>query len=318
MACTDVRRGAIVAAVALGALALATGCKRRKPEAFTKIWLGPNEACGRLKSTDVVCWGNGQPAHVAPELGTVLDVALGDGFRCVHRGDQITCDGLSTGDPVTNPLRVFAGSGHACATRLEDVRCWGKNDHGQAAGWKEHAGAIALGEAHTCVAIDGDAVHCWGRGYGDGKKKILAGVAVHELAAGRDHTCALVAGGTVRCWTPTTEPVAVEGLAGAAKIVAGDAHACALLTNGSVACWGDNRFSQLADGTTEPRARATPVQGLFGVAEIVAAGGGTCVRLGDGEVKCWGNDDHGQLAWPALPPGVVNVPTSIRYVRPAR
>ena len=69
--------------------------------------------------------------------------------------------------------------------------------------------------------------------------------------------------------------------------------------------------------STERRTRATPVQGLFGVVEIVAAADGTCARLGDGETKCWGNDDAGQLAWPALPPGALNVPMPIRYMSPA-
>lgn len=308
------RRAAIVACAAL---ALASGCKRRKPEAFTTIWLGPNKACGRIKSGDVICWGGGDAARPVPERRDVTDLALGETRSCAIRGEAVACEGPAVkADPKVSATKVVVGGGHACAVLTSGVRCWGKNDEGQAAGWSAPVRAIAAGEAHTCVAVEGDAVHCFGRGFADGRK-LLPGVGVRGLAAGKAQTCALLDDGSARCWTAQGEPARVEGLAGAAEIAAGYAHVCARLGNGSVSCWGENAQYQLADGTNEKRTRATAVHGLFGVEQIVAAADGTCARLGDGEVKCWGNDDHGQLAWPALPPGPINVPTPIRYMRPA-
>ena len=33
------------------------GCKRQKPPAMTRVWLGPFHGCATLKSGELECWG---------------------------------------------------------------------------------------------------------------------------------------------------------------------------------------------------------------------------------------------------------------------
>ena len=104
-----------------------------------------------------------------------------------------------------------------------------------------------------------------------------------------DHTCAAMLGGEVRCWgrghygklgngstSNMSAPVTVAAGAGNAgplqdviQVAPGDWHTCALLSGGEVRCWGNGGNGRLGDGTN--RSRTSPV--------AVVAGDGTTDAL---------------------------------------
>ncbi len=135
-------------------------------------------------------------------------------------------------------------------------------------------------------------------------------VDVRAVVAGWDHSCALTGAGGVVCWGSNAQgqlgdgthagralPRSVVGLArGVQALAAGTGFTCALTTAGGVLCWGDNRFGQLGDGTTTPRATPVAVQGLgTGVAALEAGYHHACARTTAGQVMCWGSNLTGQL-----------------------
>jgi alpha-tubulin suppressor-like RCC1 family protein len=138
-----------------------------------------------------------------------------------------------------------------------------------------------------------------------------------QVSCGSEFTCALLVDGSVRCWgrnqfgqlglngpaTFTSVPVAVPGLAGAAKSISStDAeHTCALLTNGSVNCWGSDFEGELGNNTPMTADfSATPfnVGGLPGPASAIAVNGdefSCAVMASDGSIWCWGDNIWGEL-----------------------
>ena len=205
-------------------------------------------------------------------------------------------------------LLVVAASDGAGASRVE----------GSAAG----ATIIAAGGLHTCAAVAGGAVKCWGANLvgqlGNGtttdhaRPVAVSGLSsgVQALAASTDHTCALLSSGGVKCWggngfgqlgDGTTadrhRPVAVSGLgSGVQAIAAGGSHSCALLSGGGVKCWGHNNRGQLGNGTTSESDTPVAVSGLASGVQAIAAGSAhTCAVLSGGGIDCWGANDDGQL-----------------------
>lgn len=194
-------------------------------------------------------------------------------------------------------IETGAVASHTCV-RLGNgsVKCWGISSYG-ALGYGNHtenigddetlsdigfvkigakATALAVGEAHTCVIVEGGKVKCWGSnhygqlGYGnrnnigddetpDTVGFVKLGSKAIAIAAGSDHTCALLEGGNVKCWgladnrggqlgyghnnnigdDETLDTVGFVKLGSkAVALSAGDAHTCALLEGGDVKCWG--------------------------------------------------------------------------------
>jgi alpha-tubulin suppressor-like RCC1 family protein len=176
------------------------------------------------------------------------------------------------------------------------------------------ATALAAGGGHSCAIVADGRVACWGgiNGvvmYGPRAVTVPTLTDITALAAGGAHSCAVVAGGRVTCWgynysgqlgDGTTEnrsnPVAVNGVAGAVDVAAGSAHTCALVAGGGVQCWGLNEFGQLGDGTTTNRSSPVTVRGLTGATALSAGGYHTCALVSFGRIVCWGQNDYGQLA----------------------
>lgn len=76
-------------------------------------------------------------------------------------------------------------------------------------------------------------------------------------------------------------------------LAAGNYHALELAEDGTVRSWGSNRYGQLGDGDTEPRALPTEV--MTGAVQI-AAGSWSSYALGaDGTLYSWGSGEQGQL-----------------------
>ena len=207
----------------------------------------------------------------------------------------------------------------------------------------------ASGFATTLLAI----------GCGSGARSFAPGAAAGLVTGGAGHTCAAVAGGGVACWganedgelgdgTGTNEllPVFLPGLGGVAELAAGSYHTCARTGAGAVFCWGWNVGGQVGDGTIANRLSPFEVPGLAAVRghrggqlpqlrpaarrlgallgaerrrparqriddqlrgarrscsrcrrrrRSSAGGRHTCALVGDGSVQCWGGNDFGEL-----------------------
>jgi alpha-tubulin suppressor-like RCC1 family protein len=178
---------------------------------------------------------------------------------------------------------VLSRNPYGCVVRCDGaVRCWGRNDLGQ------------LGRGFTSPSESPGAVPALGE--------------VTLMAAGFEHTCAW--DGVLRCWGDNSfgmlgrgtreaspNPVAVMGLSPPVVSVAGGgSHTCAALDTGEVWCWGDNARGQLANSSSEMRARPTRAASLQGPAvEVVTGQYHTCARLRSGDVSCWGQATFGTL-----------------------
>ena len=187
--------------------------------------------------------------------------------------------------------------------------------------------AVAAGRAHSCAALGGGEVWCWGRNeegqLGNGTTSVtetavrVRGLeAASVVAAGgnavgwQSHTCAIEGAGRLFCWgynqfgqlgdgtvTTSNVPVEVMGLPSVVDMSAGNLHTCAATSNGNVACWGDNGRGQLGDGTTEGRITPIAVPGAQTgrVVQVAIGHEHTCARDWGGHVRCWGANDRGQL-----------------------
>lgn len=128
---------------------------------------------------------------------------------------------------------------------------------------------IALGDAFTCVVVDGS-VWCWGDN--------------QEGAIGLPLS------------TPSSSvPVKVGSIITATAVAAGSTFACALLTDQTVTCWGRASKGQTGRASTLSSYIPAVVAGLSGVTSISAAGATACALITGGTVKCWGDNYKGSL-----------------------
>ncbi|MFN2614862.1 MAG: RCC1 domain-containing protein, partial [Actinomycetota bacterium] len=232
---------------------------------------------------------------------------------------------------------VAVGNFHTCATTPQGaVYCWGDNGSGQLGegsyspsfaatpvpvpSLPAGVSAIAAGSYHTCAALSGGTVRCWGsngRGQlGDGtyvertSPVDVSGLSdVVAVSAGAFHTCALTSTGSVRCWgrndlgqlgdgssSDSPTPVAVTGLSsGVTAISSGAYHTCALLSGGTVRCWGFNAYGQLGNGSTTTASTPVDVPELTNVSSVSAGGLFTCAVTAAHDVMCWGDNTFGEL-----------------------
>jgi alpha-tubulin suppressor-like RCC1 family protein len=290
--------------VMLGASALGLGgCKRHKPPARARVWLGPSHACALQKtSLELECWGDngggqlGDRTRVSRGLPAPVEVSAGLG---------------AVGD-------VAVGAHHTCALSGGGVRCWGEGARGQLGtgltsslsapsvpaigGGVALAGvtAVAAGGDRTCVLV-ADGARCWGDGVADAQEPAGFRGAATAVAVGVGFACAAFAepravrcsGADDRGQSAAKEPV----LTGAkvTGISAGSKHACVVLEDGAVQCWGANDSGQLGDGTTTDSRVPALVQGLPPAAEVKAGANHTCARLRNKTVACWGDNRAHQL-----------------------
>jgi alpha-tubulin suppressor-like RCC1 family protein len=214
--------------------------------------------------------------------------------------------------------------------------CWGDNQFGQLGnGSTENSNvpvrvarldetkAVSCGGHHCCALAVNGSLSCWGHFNGVPKDLALdgyyaatpvtidvpVGLSVSAIAVGSDRACAILGDGSAVCFgnnefgklgcgdgSSHLEPVFVEGLSGAAKIVMGEKHTCALLADGTVSCWGWNAHALL--GRDDPAYQyETPVQvaGLSGTVALAAGSYHTCSVSAEGSVACWGVNGNGQL-----------------------
>jgi hypothetical protein len=184
------------------------------------------------------------------------------------------------------------------AAPLKPIVAWGNNHDGQTTlPTLANVAAVAAGDSHGLVLLDGGTVVAWGLNT-SGQTTIPGGLTgVTEIAAGTAHNLVRKSDGTLVAWGDNTyaQTTIPSGITTATKVAAGEKHSLALLANGTVRAWGDNGFGQ----TTLP-------SGLTGATiTAIAAGYDHCLALkSDGTVISWGRDDAGQVT---LPIGLSNV-----------
>lgn len=310
------------------------------------IAAGASHTCAQLGDGTVRCWGSNDEGQ------------LGDGTN-EPRLTPVPVLQSSGGAPLTG-VRSLALSGglsrgHSCALMNGgDVRCWGNNDFGQLGDGtttlrltpisvrtsKDGAPltdvlALAPGDFHTCVLMNGGEIRCWGSNQfgqlGDGTTEprlspvpVLASPGgpplqgVVALSTKASRSCARLSGGDVRCWglnqggqlgdgtnTHQLTPVPVklssgEPLTGAQALALGYFFSCVQGSAGDVLCWGDNPYGQLGDGTIARRLTPGPVLTSPQGAPLAGA---QSLELGfdhgcvrlDGGVRCWGANSAGQV-----------------------
>jgi alpha-tubulin suppressor-like RCC1 family protein len=214
-------------------------------------------------------------------------------------------------DVVTGILpQVAMGGSHTCALfGNSDVRCWGKNDHGQ------------LGLGNTNNLGDDEAITSVS------PIKFPVGFKVKQIAAGFRHTCVLSDVGTVICWgnnlqgqlgygditkrgntpstTPDQLPVINISTSKVKQIISGSAasHTCAILENDAVKCWGNNADGQLGLGNENNNGDSpneveqnNPIElGTSVIKQLSIGENTTCALLQNTKLHCWGSDIFGKL-----------------------
>lgn len=291
-------RGMLLA-VAIAAPSLASGCKRNKPPARVRIWLGPSHACSLQRNLELECWGNNDAGQ------------LGDRSTTSREYPGLVANG-------GRPDDVAIGARHTCALSGGGIRCWGDGARGQLGtglvvrlaspsvpvAWHgaplAGARALAAGGDQTC-AVTEDGVRCWGDGKIDPAAMPGMEHADKLLAVGPKHVCvSLTEPKAVRCAGADDRGQSAGNgpiLAGAAikALTAGAKHSCALLEDGSVQCWGANDAGQLGDGTAQDSRVPALVSALPPAVEIHAGASHTCARLRNNTVACWGANAQHQL-----------------------
>ncbi len=216
---------------------------------------GDSQTFAILAGGELASWGrNGQPSFSGYFLG---------------RDTSEDPDPMPALVPGVKQVRAVAGSfSHACAIAGRYVECWGYNDQGQLGrGWFGSLSALPDRSTVGFVAEAEDA------GTADGADVPLG------IALGLNHTCAALGGGRVYCWggnddgqlgtdptttTRTGQPSYVEGLSGpAVAVAAAMTTTCALLRNGTVECWGSNYGGELGIGTVDSDRHPHPARVSF-------------------------------------------------------
>lgn len=171
-----------------------------------------NATCALTGTGDVYCWGAGSDGQLGTgstadtptptkltSLSSIAKIAVASRFACaLQTSGSVFCWGrndtgqLGNGSPsaapnpspilvanLTDATSVWAGYGHACATRKNgQVACWGDGTAGQlGTGTPDANGA----SSPTPVAVPG----------------ISTAKAVY---AGGDHTCIVTSSNTAQCW----------------------------------------------------------------------------------------------------------------------
>jgi len=275
-------------------------------------------SCAVLADGTVRCWGQNSNGEVGDgtQTGDTCDFAV-----CRLTPTPVCTAGTNcTGaQMLSDVVAVTVGAGHTCALLASShVKCWGRNDFGQAGIGTTGAPVLhptevcASGTGGTCVSLTG----------------------VYGIAAGTDYTCAVMGDGHVKCWgysseggvgdgagsSMKTNPVDVcvsgsgAGCAGGAALTdavaisAGGSNTCALVADGTAYCWGladkgaighGSLTGAGCSGACEPNARKVCATGsgltcngdpLTSLVAINTGYGVSCA-LGDNDVlKCWGND----------------------------
>lgn len=234
---------------------------------FVSVSSGYQYSCAITKSAEVYCWG----------VNDYSQQGRSDYTNSLVPGKVAGLSGVK---------KVVAGFRHTCALlEAGTVRCWGDNSDGQVGDGRLDRGIrffpvfvhnvfgavdIALGENHSCAALNTGEVKCWGS-----NQTGQLGIG----AAGDDQLL----------------PQSIKLDSAVVAVAAGANHSCAITSLGEVHCWGSNEYGQLGIGNFESKSAPTRVTSISGAKALKAKFDRTCVNLSDGIVNCWGNGQQGQI-----------------------
>ena len=202
----------------------------------TQITAGSNYTCARLNTGQARCWGNNTSGQ------------LGRGNNDSRNRPVVVRNGNGSG-PLTGVTQLSAGASTTCA-RMNDnsARCWGSDFNG----------ALGDGGTDSSSVLPVRVLSVSGGGF-------LAGVK--NISVGTFHTCAAVSGNQLRCWGDGNDsqlgtgdvsdrgrPAVVRNVAdtgallGATQVSAGEDFTCTRLNNGQARCFGQDTDGQLGSG----------------------------------------------------------------------
>ena len=273
---------------------------------------GWNFTCILTDQAEVYCWGDGRDGQLGNDDTQIIYTSVQ-----VHDGQATGAD--TDGTYLANVRQLDVGLSHACALTYSDqMYCWGDNSYSQLGGASsgysdtpvrvydgEAVGAdtdgtylanilsMFVGDNHTCVVTNSDAMYCWGSGtYGqlgnDSSSNRSTPVRVRDgVASGAD--------------TDGTYLTNID------LITAGGVHTCAYTNSGALYCWGYNSNGQLGNDSIVNR--DTPVRVYDGEAvgadtdgtyltNVSAISNGNenmCATTNAGNVYCWGRGLQGRL-----------------------
>ena len=212
---------------------------------------GLDNACARLRSGSVVCWGEGR-------FGT-----LGNGWPRAYLDAQRT----KLSEPAVHVATFHDG---ACAVLLSGgVRCWGSGtaephdplERSSRENDAEPFVAVApFSTSMGCGLVRGGRVGCWTDGDLDDPR--MGDPATHDvghmthpnlgkvqrLVSTPSDICALDERGAVTCWGKHAWGGGLRRIAGlgrATSIAVAESYGCARIEDGRVRCWGEPGFSGL-------------------------------------------------------------------------
>ncbi len=156
---------------------------------YVDVSVGQYHTCALDSGGGIRCWGRHTYGQLNAPFGDFVALDAGANHNCAIRTNgTLECWGANdygqTNAPTGTYRAVSAGSDHSCAVTEDEqeVRCWGRNHHGQLADsdadettGEVHAGILPdLGEEwrdvfaggyHTCATSTDEKVYCWGYDY---------------------------------------------------------------------------------------------------------------------------------------------------------
>lgn len=257
---------------------------------FNDVAIGDHFLCW-VVADDALCLGD--PAVGVPLLPNGIFTAAaasGDTLCAVDDSARIVCVG---GQPMEVRIstrragmeRVATGASHSCS--IDDagsLRCWGRDDHGQASPAAGDALAIDANGDHACAIGATGTLRCWGDGQRDANlppPDLLA----KAMDVGQFGGCAIGSGGDATCWGWNVNGQASPPAGAFRRVATGLNHSCGVRDDGTLACWGYG-----ADGQT-----AAPA-GTYLTVDVGERH--SCAITGDGRLRCWGLDSEGQSTPP--------------------
>lgn len=196
--------------------------------------------------------------------------------------------------------------------------------------------AVAAGDFHVLVLLDGGFVLQWGQFAGLAVPADIQGRVV-GVAAGGGFSVAVLRDRTVRSWGTNWagQTATPAGLLSVSTVAAGGYHALALKSDGTVVGWGMNQYGQasngaavrnavqiecgyyhslatLADGTMKQwgdsiGGPSAPWPSLTGVVKVSGGGYHSMALRSNGSVACWGANGAGQAVVPSTVVGAVDI-----------
>ncbi len=276
-----------------------------------------SSTCAILDNNAATCWGDNSQGQ------------LGDGKSGAGNGQT---------KPPTTPIdlglgrtakALSLGISHTCAILDNDtIKCWGKNNVGQASDEMENpllcpSKEVFLGQA-MCGGVCADlykSPHCGSCNTSCTGADVCASgrcsSPVTAVSCGVTHTCSLQSNTDLKCWGENgfaqlgysdkiargspRSPVAFGGGRFAKAIATGSNHVCALLDDQTLRCWGKNDLGQLGYGDKTNRSLSETTTINLGAGRttkaVAASGNTTCALLDNDTAKCWGQNNYGLLGY---------------------